>query len=64
MSIDHLPGSIAILLDGDYMPAGEVEVDMYLQREKKYKVWWTYRHTGESELIKVPEWHLKKKQKM
>ncbi|MES2329943.1 MAG: hypothetical protein V4539_10095 [Bacteroidota bacterium] len=61
MSFDHMPGTIVIILDTNLKPAGEVEVQMYLDKEKAYKVWWTYPQTGESELIRVPAWRLIKK---
>ncbi len=61
MSMEHRPGNIVVLLDQHCKPAGEVEIDMYLEKEHAYKVWWTYPQTGESELIKVPEWRLIKK---
>jgi uncharacterized protein YaeQ len=59
--MEHRPGNIVILLDKDCKPAGKVEINIYLEKEHAYKVWWTYEQTGESELIKVPEWRLVKK---
>ncbi|MES2331164.1 MAG: hypothetical protein V4539_16285 [Bacteroidota bacterium] len=64
MSFEHLPGTMVTLLDQDFKPVGEVEIDCYLDKERKYKVWWTYVQTGESEWIKVPEWRLQKKKKV
>lgn len=61
MSFEHMPGTTVVLMTQDFKPAGEVEVRTYLDKEKAYKVWWTYPQTGESELIKVPEWRLVKK---
>ncbi|MES2331322.1 MAG: hypothetical protein V4539_17090 [Bacteroidota bacterium] len=59
--MQHLPGTILIILGFDCNPVGEVEVDHYLQSDKAYHVWWTYPQTGEREKIKVPEWRLTKK---
>lgn len=59
--MEHRPGNTVILLDQECKPAGEVEISMYLEKERAYKVWWTYEQTGESEMIKVPEWRLVKK---
>ncbi len=61
MIFEHLPGTTVILLNGDFKPAGDVEIESYREKDKTYQVWWTYEQTGESELIKVPEWHLQKK---
>ncbi|MEO8174859.1 MAG: hypothetical protein ABI581_17305 [Sediminibacterium sp.] len=63
MSMEHLPGSIVSVLNGDFEIAGEVEVQVYLHNQKSYKVWWTYPQTGERQLISVPEWRLIKKRK-
>jgi hypothetical protein len=59
--MEHRPGNTVILLDQEYKPVGEVEISIYLEKERVYKVWWTYEQTGESEMIKVPEWRLVKK---
>ena len=61
MSFEHMPGTVVVLLDGNFKPAGDVEVQTYLHNDGAYKVWWTYELTGERELIKVPEWRLVKK---
>jgi hypothetical protein len=39
MGMEHRPGNIAILLDQNCKPAGEVEIEMYLEKEGSYKVW-------------------------
>lgn len=61
MSLKYLPGTTAIILDGELRPAGEVVVSTYSPDEKAYRVWWTYQQTGEREMIKVPEWKLLRK---
>lgn len=58
VGLKHLPGTTAVILDQEFQPAGEVEISMYSPAEKSYRVWWTYKQTGERELIKVPEWKL------
>ncbi len=59
--MQYLPGTVVTILNADFKPAGDGEVQLYLHQEKAYKVWWTYPQTSERELIKVPEWKLVKK---
>jgi hypothetical protein len=61
MKMKYMPGSIVSILDGDFNIAGDVKVDMYLHNEQLYTVVWTYQQTGESEVLKVPEWRLVEK---
>ncbi len=63
MSLEFLPCTTVVLLDGDFRTAGEVTVVTYLQNEKHYRVRWEYPQSGESEVIKVPEWRLIKEAK-
>lgn len=61
MSLKHRPGEVVDVLDQEYKPAGEVSIQLYLEDQRAYKVWWAYPQTGERELIKVPEWRLSRK---
>ena len=61
MSLQYLPGTKLFIFSYDAKLLGEVVVDKYMESERKYKVWWIYKQTGERELIEVPEWRLLRK---
>lgn len=61
-SLKYLPGETVTVVDADGNLAGEGKVNLFLLDEGSYSVNFLYKQTGETEKIKLPPYHLRKKE--